>query len=149
MMTLTRPVGRRALLAMPGCLFPWLLLPRSRAQAAGGTISLSEFLALSTRLTGKTGLDPKIASIYLTALVADPQRRQELADLAYGRHSHAGLEREIIRSWYTGTYKSGDEGRVATHRQAVMWKTLGISAPATCGGPMGFWASPSAEISSK
>jgi hypothetical protein len=148
MIALTRPVARRTLLALPARLFPFLLL-RDTAQAAGGTVSLSEFLALSARLTGKTGLDPKVASIYLTALVADPKRRPELADLAHGRHSHADLEREIIRSWYTGTYKSGNQGRVATHRQALMWNTLGVSAPATCGGPMGFWARPSAEIGIK
>jgi hypothetical protein len=126
-----------------------LLLARRGAEAAPAAISLSEFLALSTRLTGKTGLDPKVASVYLTALAADTKRRQELADLAYGRQSHADLEREIIRSWYTGKYKSGNQGRVATYRQALMWKTVGISAPATCGGLMGFWASPSAEIGSK
>ena len=141
----TSQVARRTFLALPGRLFPLVLLPRRRAEAKPAAISLAEFLALSTRLTGKTGFDPKIATIYLTALAADPGQHQRLTDLAQGRQSHPDLEREIVLSWYTGTYKLGSEGRVAAYREAIMWKASGIPAPGTCGGPTGFWARPPAE----
>jgi hypothetical protein len=103
---------------------------------------LSEFLTLSTRLTGKSLLDPKLASLYLTALEADPKKRGRLIDLARGRRSDPDLERAIILSWYTGIYKSGKEDRLATYRDAIVWNVLGYPAPGTCGGPTGFWAQP-------
>jgi hypothetical protein len=67
---------------------------------------------------------------------------RRLAGLAHGRQSHPNLEREIIQVWYTGTYKSGKEGRVAAYREALMWKAMGTPAPGTCGGAFGFWARP-------
>ena len=138
-------VSRRTFLALPGSL---CLLALRRAEAAPPTIGLSEFLALSTRLTGKSGLDPAVAGLYLNALAADPHKRARLADLAHGRRSHSDLEREIILSWYTGLYQSGRDLRVAAYRQALVWKASGISTPGTCAGPFGFWSRPPAEAGS-
>jgi hypothetical protein len=140
MIALTRPVSRRTLFALPGRLVPLFLLTWRRAQTAPATIGVTEFLVLSSRLTGKTGLDPKIAKAYLSAQPADQLRR--LAGLAYGRQSHPNLEREIILLWYTGTYKVGKESRLAGYREALMWKVMGTPAPGTCGGAFGFWARP-------
>jgi len=124
-----------------------MLLPAPRpALAAPAAVTLSEFLALSSRLTGKSALDPAVANIYLTALTADPNKRGRLAGLARSGRSDAGLEREIILSWYTGIYKSGDEGRVAAYRDAVLWKATGLEAPGTCAGATGFWARPPEEV---
>jgi hypothetical protein len=108
-------------------------------------IGLSEFVALSARLTGRSGLDPKIASLYLAALTADRNKRRRLANLVHGAQNDADLEREIILYWYTGIYKSGKEARLATYREAVLWKAAKIAAPGTCAGPFGFWAQPPAE----
>ncbi len=137
-------VERRIILTLPARLLAWFLW-RRRAEAAPASVSVSAFLALSTRLTGRPGLDPKIASIYLNALAADPGRRGRLANLARGRSSDIDLEREIITSWYTGIYKAGSENRLATHRGALLWKAMGVSAPGTCGGATGFWTRPPEE----
>jgi Membrane bound FAD containing D-sorbitol dehydrogenase len=145
MKLLTRPIARRALLVLPGSLFALFLLPRRRAEVAPAAIGLPEFLTLSTRLTGKTDLDPEAANIYLTAFAASPRQRARLADLTQGRQSHPDLEREIILAWYTGLCKSGSESRMATYRGAMTWKALGIPAPGTCGGTTGFWAQPGTE----
>lgn len=135
---------RRALLVLPGKLFALLLWGRFRAEAAVEPVSLSEFLNLSTRLTGRTRLDPRIARVYLSALLADTNKSSRLAELVRGR-PHADLEHEIILAWYTGVYDTGGEKRLATHRDALMWRALGVAPPATCGGPFGFWARPPAE----
>ena len=137
---------RRAFVVLPQKLFALLLFPRREATAATARISLPEFLTLSTRLTGRAGLDPAIGRIYLTALLADPDKSRRLVDLARGRSSQSDLEREIIVAWYTGLCKSGREDRLATYRQALVWKALAIPAPGTCGGPLGFWARPPKEF---
>ena len=138
-------IARRAVLALPAKLFALLLFQRRLAEAAPPPIRISEFLTLSTRLTGHTKLDPKVASVYLSALLADVTKRGRLADLVRRGSSHPELEREIILAWYTGIHDSGGEKRLATHRGALLWNSLGVSAPGTCGGPTGFWARPPAE----
>jgi hypothetical protein len=137
-------IGRRALLTLPGKALAILLWRSVPAEAAPRSVGLPEFLKLSTRLTGHKGLDPGIAKVYLAALLADAGKRSRLADLVGGR-PHADLEREIVQAWYTGIYDAAGEKRLATHRQALMWKSLGVAPPSTCGGPFGFWARPPAE----
>ncbi|MFN3323724.1 MAG: sugar dehydrogenase complex small subunit [Bryobacteraceae bacterium] len=91
---------------------------------------LPDFLALSSRLTGKRGLDPKIGEIYFRALLADPPA------------SGVELEKAIIRCWYTGLYGRGDAMRSAGYRSALMWKAMGIPAPGSCHGRLGDWSQP-------
>jgi hypothetical protein len=136
-------IGRRAVLALPAKLLPWLLW-QPPADAAPAPVTLSRFLTLSTRLTGRRGLDSKIAAIYLNALAADPDRRRRLASLTGGGRD-IELEGEIITSWYTGVYKAGGEDRLATHRGALLWKAMGVPVPGNCGGATGFWSRPPEE----
>ena len=135
-------IARRRLFGLPAKLFASLTLWRSNAAAAGPTIRLNEFMALSARLTARSSLDPNLGRIYLTGLLSDPKNEPRLSALAHGRASDAELERDIILNWYTGVYKAGGESRLATHSGALLWKALGTPAPGTCSGKMGFWSKP-------
>jgi hypothetical protein len=137
-------IARRGLLGLPAKLFALLMLRRSNAADAGPTIRLNEFMALSVRLTARTGLDPDLGRTYLTGLLSDPRNEPRLEALAHGRASDAELEREIILNWYTGVYKAAGESRLATHSGALLWKALGTPAPGTCSGKTGFWSKPPA-----
>lgn len=119
---------RRALLG--------IALLGSHSHSAATAISLDEFLALSERLTGRTGLDRKAGRLYLASFLPDIARRGV---------SHPELEQAIILAWYTGVYQTGGKSHVATHSGALVWKAQGTAAPGTCSGEMGFWSKPPAE----
>lgn len=113
------------------------------AGAEPRAISAADFLRISRRLTGRRRLDPKVAALYLEALVAAPANRELLADLARGKggtSAHAVLERTILEWWYTGLYEVRGEKRVATHEGALMWDAIGVPAPASCAGEFGAWS---------
>jgi hypothetical protein len=115
--------------------------------ACGGlfSISVDDFLTLSQRLTGRQGLDRQLAATYLNALVATPANQRMLADfMGFGGMSpeHTALENTIIEWWYTGTYVTGGETKLATHSGALMWSAIGTPAAGTCGGVFGAWAQP-------
>ena len=131
-------IARRELPALLAKLFALVML--RQPTPAAPTIALPEFLALSTRLTGRTGLDPKVGRIYLNALLTVPKNRELLAQIASRESSDPELEREIILAWYTGVYQSGGQSRLATHTGALIWKALRTTAPGTCAGEMGSWS---------
>lgn len=132
-------------------LSPWSALrcgaPGVGSGSAGASqISATDFLALSSRLTGRTNLDGAAATTYLTALNADARYRPLLADLVRdgkaATPAHVELEREIITAWYTGTCTIDGAPRVATYAGALMWAVYGRPAPGICAGPTGFWSKP-------
>src|SRR5688572_22335505 len=112
------PLGRRAFLVFASLLSPLVRWATAHAQVAGAapssSVPLDDFLALSARLTGHTGLDPDVARIYLDALVSAPANVSVLAQVSARARAglarteptpaEAALEREIIAAWYTGTY---------------------------------------------
>ena len=135
-------LGRRAFLVVAA-----LLSPLASLRGVAERPLLAAFLALSSRLTGRKDLDPAAGAAYLNALVATPQNRLLLDDLARGgpglpTAAHVALEQEILAAWYTGAYFVGGERRIATHAGALMWTVLGRPAPGLCAGLMGSWSTP-------
>jgi hypothetical protein len=127
-------IGRRAFLAAAALLSPML-----RAAAAAQQISLDDFVALSSRLTGHADLDRDAAAAILKMIAAVPGGAARLA------RPDAVLEREIIAAWYTGVCAIGGERRVVTHIGALQWRALGMPAPGACTGAFGAWSKPPAD----
>jgi hypothetical protein len=125
--------GRRAFLASVALFSP---IARRLALAQPQSFSLEEFLALSSRLTGRTDLDRAAADTFLKALLSTPGNAAKL------KHPDAPLERAIIVSWYTGVHDVRGEQRLATHTGAIKWRALGIPAPGVCAGRFGAWSQP-------
>ena len=132
-------------------LSPWSAVrcgaPRQATAGAGAPeTSAADFLALSSRLTGRTNLDDAAAATYLGAFNADGKYRPLLVDLVRdgkaATPAHVELEREIITAWYTGTYTIDGVPRVATYAGALMWTVFGRPSPGLCAGQTGFWSSP-------
>ena len=134
---------------------------RGVAGAVHAPITLDEFVALSTLLTGVKDLDAEHGRLYLSSLSAADAR--DLAVL----HDRAGLRgafppatldalartgaldtaaaravtATIVECWYTGVYDSPGGPRVATYIEALAWTTLDFTkAPSVCGGGVGYWA---------
>lgn len=127
-------LGRRAFLTVAALVAP---LVRTVAAYQTRTISVDDFIALSSRLTGHTDLNRVAADVFLKALLATPANAARLAN------PDAALEREIIVSWYTGAHDVRGERQLATHAGALKWRALGIPAPGACAGRFGAWAQPS------
>ena len=126
-----RRLGRRAFVAAMA-----FVTPLFRTVGVAQSFSLDDFLALSSRLTGRRDLDRDGAAILLDARVATPGTAGKL------RRPDAALEREIIVAWYTGMCTLRGERRVATHTGALQWRALGAPAPGTCVDRFGAWADP-------
>jgi hypothetical protein len=125
--------GRRAFLASVALVSP---IARRLALAQPQSFSLDDFLALSSRLTGRTDLDRAAAGTLLNALLSTAGNAARL------RNPDAALEREIIASWYTGIYELRGEKRLATHAGALKWRAIGIPVPGVCAGRFGAWSQP-------
>src|SRR5260221_8663285 len=110
-------LGRRAFVAVVSCLAP---LARAVEAFQPRAMSLDEFIALSSRLTGHTDLNRQAADVFLKALLATPGKAARLAQ------PDPALEREIITAWYTGMHDVRGEQKVATHTGALKWQALGI-----------------------
>src|SRR5438093_10462299 len=126
---------RRAFLAAAALFSPlaWIV---AAAQAQSQAFSLDDFLALSSRLTGRTNLDRAAADALLKALRSKPGYEARLP------RPDAALEREIIVSWYTGTYEIGGERRLFTHAGSLQWRAIGLPVPGACAGRFGAWSQP-------
>ena len=124
---------RRAFLAWLGFVAP---LARAVAAAQPRAMSLDEFMAWSSRLTGHRDLNRQAADTMLKALLASPASAAKLAQ------PDAAFEREIIAAWYTGTHQVGGERRIATHAGALKWRALAIPPPGQCAGRFGAWSEP-------
>lgn len=127
------PLGRRAFLAAVAVCSP---LSRLLGAAAAPAVSLDEFLALSSRLTGHVDLNRQAAAVFLKALVATPEKAAQL------RRPDAALQRAIIVAWYTGAHDVGGERQLATHTGALKWRAIGVPVPGACAGRFGAWAQP-------
>jgi hypothetical protein len=124
-------LGRRAFLGAIA-----LIAPMFRATPRAQALSLDDFLALSSRLTGQGDLDRQTAGVFLKALLATPGNAARLA------RPDAELERDIIVAWYTGVHEVRGEVQLVTHTSALQWRALGMPAPGACAGPFGMWAKP-------
>lgn len=129
-----RLLGRRAFLAIVALVSP---LARSAAAVQPARpISLDEFIALSSRLTGRGDLNRAAADLFLGALLATPGHVARL------RQPDAALEREIVIAWYTGAIDVGGERRLVTHNGALKWSAIGVPVPGACAGRFGAWSQP-------
>jgi D-sorbitol dehydrogenase-like protein len=134
---------------------------RTAAGVSHAPVSLDEFMALSTLLTGVKDLKTEHGRLYLTSLsaaaardlavlydragfrsAAPPATLDALARTGALETSAArAVTAKIVECWYTGVYDSPAGPRVATYLEALAWTTLGFTkAPSICGGGVGFWA---------
>ncbi|MEZ4617574.1 MAG: sugar dehydrogenase complex small subunit [Caldilineaceae bacterium] len=147
---------------------PPIVLP-SPAPSAGAatptpTPELTNFLTLSTLLTGVSTLSPELGRVYLQSLqTSKDEATVTMAEL----FSQAGLQSEeppttlaaleatgifaqeqtrsltdrITDMWYSGIFKNeAGEEEVATYVDALAWQTLRFTKPKTICGEPGFWA---------
>jgi hypothetical protein len=124
-------LGRRAFLVIAALVSP---LARAAAAWQPRAISLDEFIAWSSRLTGHNDLNRQAADTMLKALLATPASAAKLAQ------PDAAFEREIIVAWYTGAHDVRGQHEVATHAGALKWRALGIPPPGQCAGRFGAWS---------
>jgi hypothetical protein len=110
--------------------------PIARMAGATQSFTLDDFLALSSRVTGRTDLDRAAAAVFFTGLLETPGNAERLM------RPDAALEREILVSWYTGTYEVRGERRLATHTGALQWRAMGVAPPGACAGRFGAWSQP-------
>lgn len=136
--------------------------PSSPSQATSAPISLAEFLALSSILTGVPNLDPRLGLVYLESIVASPAG-ESLAELYEGaaldtetppanaailtetgildEEPLSELAATITKLWYTGIYTPPEgEETVATFVDALAWQTLAFTKPMTICAEPGFWS---------
>jgi hypothetical protein len=140
-------LSRRAFLAIVALLTSVVRPGAAGAQApAAARVSLDEFVELSERLLGRSKLDRAVAQVYLNALMSDADTAIHLATLVQSNGNptpeQSAVARTTIEWWYTGVYTINGASRVATHTGALMWATLGMTAPGTCSGPFGAWSQP-------
>lgn len=147
---------------------PQTILPSPMPAATGtpatveGTLTLDEFLLLSTLLTGVPNLDAELGQLYLqtlnathgaaalatlytetglraptpTANVTVPASIDSLA-----QSTLAPLAATVTKLWYSGIYTDETgEATVATFADALAWKTLTFTKPTTLCGIPGFWS---------
>jgi hypothetical protein len=126
-------LDRRAFVAVVAFIAP---VGRAVGAFQPRPISVEDFIALSSRLTGHTDLNRAAADVFLKGLLATPGNAARLAN------PDVALEREIVTAWYTGAHDVRGEQQLATHAGALKWRALGIPAPGACAGRFGAWSQP-------
>jgi hypothetical protein len=121
-------LGRRAFLLLAAALWP------AACRRPAAPLSLDEFLALSTRLTGFSDLDKDAAAELFKGWHAKPDGASRLRKL------DLATEAELLIEWYTGIQTLNGSPHQATHTGALQWLVLRIPAPGTCAGAFGAWA---------
>jgi hypothetical protein len=125
------------------------ILAAAAAAVAGGLpavaqaeVTVVEFMALSQRLTGSSGLDQGVAGTYLGAFLAAGQG-PELRKLVDASGAPASpLADAIVAAWYSGLYQTAAGPAVGDFGGALVWSALAFSKPpGECGGETGYWAS--------
>lgn len=135
-----------------------------------GAITLEQFLAFSSLLTGFDALDQELGRVYLRALQSGedsasvltaaysaasagsntlPPDAEALAGAGFFEQQEmSDMAAQIAGMWYSGVYQQDGEDRVATYVDALAWKALHFTKPPTICGSYGFWATePDVEIS--
>lgn len=134
------------------------------------TPALASFLAISSLLTGFENLDPRVGQIYMESIQQDPEAPLTLEALfeqaqvgpdqapgtleeleatgIFEQEETSSLAEQIMTMWYTGVYTQEGEPHVATFVDALAWKSLRYTKPASICGSPGFWAThPDADVS--
>jgi hypothetical protein len=128
------------------------ILAAAAAALAGGVpaavwaqaeVTAAEFLALSERLTGTSGLDQGVAETYLGAFLAAGQGPALRELVGASGDPTTPLADAIVAAWYSGLYETGGGQAVGDFGGALVWNALAFTKPfAECGGVTGYWADP-------
>lgn len=133
------------------------------APAVDADLPVTQFLALSAVLTGVPNLNPDLGRLYLQSLQASPDFTITVPELytqagfradapaptiaaleeagLFAAEASRRLADRIIDLWYTGVYTNEQgEDAVATHVDALAWRTLAFTKPTTICGYPGFWS---------
>ncbi len=110
---------------------------------AQADLSVDQFLELSERLTGASGLDEDVASTLLGGFLATGHG-PALVELARAEPVPASpLADAIVAAWYSGLYDTGHGTAVSDFNGALVWTALSFTKPfGSCGGATGYWADP-------
>lgn len=107
------------------------------------SVTLDQFLVLSSRLTGAANLDAATGKVLLGALLSTG-KGAGLARLAAGEdEADKDLAAAIVAAWYSGIGEAASGPVVATFDQALLWRALSFTRPfGECGGSTGYWSDP-------
>jgi hypothetical protein len=134
-------ISRRSMI-LGGTSAATLALGFPLRSAARELITLDEFLALSSRLTGAPNLDVTAASKLLDGFMSIG-RSAELAELVASGASGGALADEIVAAWYSGSYVTSAGPAAFNLPDALVWRALDFTKPpGLCGGATGYWAAP-------
>lgn len=135
---------RRALLASAGAAA--LAVATGLPAAAQTPLTVEQFLALSTRLTGKPGLDRTTATMLLDGFAGTGKSADLAALVAAGGNATVKtrpLANAVVAAWYCGVYDTAGGKAVAGFDTALMWDAMRFTKPVgMCGGESGYWAAP-------
>jgi hypothetical protein len=137
----TMPTMTRRSLIVGGASVAALAIGLPLAAGAQGTITVDQFRALSSRLTGVTDLNATAAGRLLDGFIA-MGRGPDLALLvAKSGLSTGALADAIVATWYSGSYDTVAGRATFGLTNALVWKALKFTKPpGLCGGPTGYWA---------
>jgi hypothetical protein len=119
------------------------LLAGGAPVSAQAEVTVAEFVALSERLTGASGLDRGVAETYLGAFLAAGQGPELRALADASGDPTSPLADAIVAAWYSGLYERGGATAVGDFGGALVWSALAFTKPpGECGGETGYWADP-------
>lgn len=145
--------------ASAGRSFPWIAPAFADAPPAGG--GLDAFLALSQRLTGRTGFDAALGKRVYDALAkSDSQFTQNVAALNTWLQGHGGVPSDIVtqalqaqqpvlaksvsaimRAWYLGLVGDMPHVNVIAYEKALMFDPVKdvLTVPSYCRDVPFYW----------
>jgi hypothetical protein len=153
-----QPTRRSTLRALSALAAAAAVAPVASRTQAAGTISVAQFGAVSTALTGYPIADADTLGRMMRAF-ATPARRAPLAALAQtvAATPAASLDAEIrarnldtlandlVAAWYSGVVTTPQGPKLVLYTQAYVWSAMTYSKPmGVCGGVTGYWANPPA-----
>jgi len=116
--------------------------------SAATSLSLDQFIAISTKLTEQPSLDNDMGKNILDAFVTAGQG-ENIATLlrdATPSRSETEMANSIVAAWYSGISPLPGAREVTGFNEALVWKALSYTKPwGSCGGETGYWADPPAE----
>ena len=123
---------------------------------AQSAVTPEQFLALSEKLTEKSGLELNVATTILGGFLVTGHGAEIAQLVGENFDSFTPIANAIVAAWYSGLYTTVPRGtgasnhplrgrvqRVATFDQALVWNALTFTKPwGECGGETGYWSNP-------
>lgn len=102
--------------------------------------TITEFRALSVRLTGVPDLDATAAGKLLDGFLSTGHGGELGAMIAEGGSGGAFAD-EIVAAWYSGRYATAAGPAAFNLPDALLWRALDFTKPpGRCGGSTGYWS---------